>query len=95
MVESSEIENAGRRLFGTLFGFKKGQRVKIWRRVYSYWSPKDKRRGYWRYGVIKKVQTNTYDNIPRYRVRLDGDYYNSSFKAEELVRVRKYVKKDV
>ncbi len=93
MQESEEIPDAGRRLFGTLFGFKKGDRVKIRKRIWSYW--RSQRKHYWRYGTVREVRLDTWDYVPRYKVLLDGDFYSSTFKGEELIKVRKYAKKRV
>lgn len=93
MQESKEEKSIRRKLFGTLFGFKAGDRVKIWKRYDYYWDAGDE--GYWRYGTIQRVvlKQGYLDDLPRYDVLLDGDHYSLYYKAEDLVKVRKYVRK--
>lgn len=90
MQEFKEKKDAQRELFGELFGFKVGDRVKRRKKYYNPWlKPRD--RGYWRYGRVKQIYHG--EDWKPYRVLFDGDTYSLRCSAKELVRVRKYVRK--
>lgn len=95
MQESEPPKDAGRKLFGELFGFKVGDRVKKWRRnTRRYWSRSPK--GYWKYGIIKRIVSGNYPpNYKRYRVHWDGGWGTIGYSAQELTKVRPYVRRKI
>lgn len=76
MTESSKEEKA---FWDSLFGFKIGERVKVW---YRPWWTKNT---YIRYGTIITIPKN---KEWKYAIRLDGNRYSSYFLEEDLLRVK-------
>lgn len=74
-----------RQLFGTLFGFRVGDRVKTKVKVlYGY-------RFYWKYGrVMRKVEPDERTGEERVKVLFSGERWACTLPISKLVRCRKY-----
>jgi len=87
-AEEENVEEKQQQLFGSLLGFKIGDRVKRRRRVSYYYRKVSK--FYWEYGQVVGESGKSWDGQPRVFVNFSGESYSCSVKVKDLVRCRKY-----
>ena len=80
-METSEVD--ARLVFAKVFGFKKGDRVKFWRKGF-HWN-----KGYWVYGDIIDSEKFSGETQYQVRIRRGGSVWRRGFKEQDLTIVKR------